>query len=38
MCFVVVCYYDGIRHGLRNQIILIIYDSEYDPENKSAIP
>lgn len=37
MCFVVVGNYDGICHGLRDQIILIIFDSEYDPEKESAM-
>ena len=32
MRLVVVCYYNGIRHGLRDQVILIIFDSKYDPE------
>lgn len=32
MCFMVVCYYNRIRHILRDQVILMIFDSEYDPK------
>ena len=30
MCFVVVCYYNRVRNGLRNQPILVVFDSEND--------
>ena len=33
MCFVVVCYYNRIRHGLRNQVILVILNSKNDPRS-----
>ena len=33
MCFVVVCYYNGVCHGLRNQLILVIFNSENDPKS-----
>ena len=38
MGFVVVRYYDRIRYGLRNHVILIIFDGENDPGKESAIP
>ena len=37
MCLVVICYYNGICHGLRDQIILIIFYSEDDPRKELAM-
>lgn len=38
MCFVVVRYYDGICHGLRDQIILIVFNREDDPRLSQRYP
>ena len=37
VCFVVVRYYDRICYGLRDEIILIIFDGKNDSEQASAI-